>query len=166
MASRTLISRRVDTSLFHPVKRSLEMRFRLTGGRLDRPVALYVGRLSVEKNLELLAGISDAIPGLRLALVGDGPARAKLERRFSGRPVQFLGFLRGEELAAAFASADLFVVLDRDIGFVVLNRAPASRQRRRRPGSGERRRERAALRPRGLAAATTVAGPRASGPTP
>jgi len=112
----------VDTSLFHPGKRSLEMRFRLTGGRLDRPVALYVGRLSAEKNLEVLAGISDAVPGLRLALVGDGPARKKLERRFAARPVQFLGFLRGEELAAAFASADLFVMpsTTETLGFVVL----------------------------------------------
>jgi glycosyltransferase involved in cell wall biosynthesis len=112
----------VDTSLFHPAKRSLEMRFRLTGGRLDRPVALYVGRLSAEKNLEVLRGIADAAPGLRIALVGDGPARAKLERRFSGRPAQFLGFLRGEELATAFASADLFVMpsTTETLGFVVL----------------------------------------------
>jgi glycosyltransferase involved in cell wall biosynthesis len=112
----------VDTYLFHPAKRSLEMRFRLTGGRLDRPVALYVGRLSPEKNLEVLRGISDALPGLRLALVGDGPARAKLERSFAGRPVQFLGFLRGEELATAFASADLFVMpsTTETLGFVVL----------------------------------------------
>ena len=112
----------VDTALFHPTKRSLEMRFRLTGGRIDRPVALYVGRLSPEKNLEVLRGISDAVPGLRLALVGDGPARAKLERGFAGRPVQFMGFLRGEELAAAFASADLFVMpsTTETLGFVVL----------------------------------------------
>ena len=98
------------------------MRFRLTGGRLDRPVALYVGRLSPEKNLEVLGAISDQHPRLRLALVGDGPARAKLERRFAGRPVQFLGFLRGEELAAAFASADLFVMpsTTETLGFVVL----------------------------------------------
>jgi glycosyltransferase involved in cell wall biosynthesis len=112
----------VDTELFHPRKRSLEMRFRLSGGRLDRPVALYVGRLSPEKNLEVLAGISDQLPHLRLALVGDGPARAKLERRFADRPAQFLGFLRGEELAAAFASADLFVMpsTTETLGFVVL----------------------------------------------
>ncbi len=112
----------VDTELFHPRKRSLEMRFRLTGGRLDRPVALYVGRLSPETTLEVLGGISDQLPHLRLALVGDGPARAKLERRFADRPAQFLGFLRGEELAAAFASADLFVMpsTTETLGFVVL----------------------------------------------
>jgi glycosyltransferase involved in cell wall biosynthesis len=112
----------VDTELFQPSKRTLEMRFRLTGGRLDRPVALYVGRLSPEKNLGVLGRISDQLPGLRLALVGDGPARAQLERRFARRPVQFLGFLRGEELAAAFASADLFVMpsTTETLGFVVL----------------------------------------------
>jgi glycosyltransferase involved in cell wall biosynthesis len=112
----------VDTELFHPGRRSLEMRFRLSGGRLDRPVALYVGRISPEKNLEVLGRISDQLPGLRLALVGDGPARAKFERSFAGRPVQFLGFLRGEELAAAFASADFFVMpsTTETLGFVVL----------------------------------------------
>jgi glycosyltransferase involved in cell wall biosynthesis len=112
----------VDTELFSPARRSLEMRFRLSGGRLDRPVALYVGRLSPEKNLEVLARIPDAVPRVRLALVGDGPSRAKLERELAGRPVQFLGFLRGEELASAFASADVFVMpsTTETLGFVVL----------------------------------------------
>jgi len=112
----------VDTELFHPSKRSLKMRFRLSGGRLDRPVVLYVGRLSPEKNLDVLSGIADAVPGARLALVGDGPARAKLERDLRGSAAQFLGFLRGEELAAAFASADVFVMpsTTETLGFVVL----------------------------------------------
>jgi glycosyltransferase involved in cell wall biosynthesis len=98
------------------------MRFRLSGGRLDRPVVLYVGRLSPEKNLEVMCGIADAVPGVRLAFVGDGPARAKLERDLRGRSAQFLGFLRGEELAAAFASADVFVMpsTTETLGFVVL----------------------------------------------
>jgi glycosyltransferase involved in cell wall biosynthesis len=112
----------VDTQLFHPAKRSLAMRFRLSGGRLDRPVLLYVGRLSAEKNLEVLGGIADALPGARLAFVGDGPARAGLERSLRGAPAQFLGFLRGEQLAAAFASADVFVMpsTTETLGFVVL----------------------------------------------
>jgi glycosyltransferase involved in cell wall biosynthesis len=112
----------VDTRVFHPAKRSLKMRFRLSGGRLDRPVLLYVGRLSPEKNLDVLSGIADAVPGARLALVGDGPARAKLERDLRGSAAQFLGFLRGEELAAAFASADVFVMpsTTETLGFVVL----------------------------------------------
>src|SRR5262249_58545562 len=48
-------------------------------------------------------------PGVCLAVVGDGPQRAELERRFEGLDVRFQGYLRGEELAAAYASADAFV---------------------------------------------------------
>jgi phosphatidylinositol alpha 1,6-mannosyltransferase len=48
------------------------------------------------------------VPGTRLVVVGDGPARAALERRFAGLPVRFTGYLRGDELAIAYASADAF----------------------------------------------------------
>ena len=99
----------VDTELFHPRRRSLEMRVRLSGGVPDGPLLLYVGRLSPEKGLDTLGEILDAVPEARLALVGDGPARAALERRYAGRRVHFTGFLRGEELAAAYASADVFL---------------------------------------------------------
>jgi glycosyltransferase involved in cell wall biosynthesis len=112
----------VDTELFHPARRSLAMRMRLTGGRPDAPLLLYAGRLSAEKNLASLAWVLDTLPDARLALVGDGPARPALERVFSGGRVAFPGFLRGEELAAAFASADAFVMPSRTetLGFVVL----------------------------------------------
>ena len=46
----------------------------------------------------------------RLAIVGDGPARSDLERHYAGFPVVFTGFLRGEELAQAFASGDVSVM--------------------------------------------------------
>jgi glycosyltransferase involved in cell wall biosynthesis len=112
----------VDTELFRPERRSLEMRLRLSDGRPDGPVLLWVGRLSPEKNLGLFARILDALPEARVAFVGDGPARAELERSLAGRRAAFLGFLRGEELAAAYASADLFVMPSRTetLGFVVL----------------------------------------------
>jgi glycosyltransferase involved in cell wall biosynthesis len=112
----------VDTELFRPERRSLEMRLRLSDGRPDGPVLLWVGRLSPEKNLGLFARILDALPEARVAFVGDGPARTDLERSLAGRRAAFLGFLRGEELAAAFASADLFVMPSRTetLGFVVL----------------------------------------------
>ncbi len=112
----------VDTELFHPRRRSVAMRMRLCGGVPDGPVLLYVGRISPEKQLDTLAPILDAIPEARLALVGDGPARPELERLFAGRRVSFLGFLKGEELAAAFASADVFVMpsTTETLGFVVL----------------------------------------------
>jgi glycosyltransferase involved in cell wall biosynthesis len=112
----------VDTQQFHPGKRCVDMRMRLCGGVPDGPVLLYAGRLSPEKRLDSLADVLDALPGARLAFVGDGPARASLERRFAGRRAHFLGFLRGEELARAYASADVFVMpsTTETLGFVVL----------------------------------------------
>ena len=116
----------VDAELFHPRKRSLAMRLRLSGGRPEGPLLLSVGRLSAEKNLASFAEILDAVPGAQLALVGDGPARAELEAALAAHAaegrVHFAGFLRGEELAEAFASADLFVMPSKTetLGFVVL----------------------------------------------
>jgi len=112
----------VDTELFHPRRRSLEMRERLAGGPVTGPLLLSVGRLSREKNLESLLPVLDAHPEATLAFVGDGPARATIERAFAGRRANFVGFLRGEELAAAFASADLFLMpsCTETLGFVVL----------------------------------------------
>jgi glycosyltransferase involved in cell wall biosynthesis len=105
-----VFGRGTDTSRFGPEHRSRVMRARL-GGR-GETVLLYVGRLSPEKGLFLLADAfrraSAAAPGLRLALVGDGPARDGLERALAGTPHRFVGPLRGRELAAAYASADLF----------------------------------------------------------
>lgn len=112
----------VDPERFHPRHRSLAMRMRLTDGRPDAPLLLYVGRLAPEKSVETLAWVLDENPDARLALVGDGPARARLERVFRGAPVHFAGFLRGTELAAAFASADVFLMpsTTETLGFVVL----------------------------------------------
>ena len=112
----------VDSERFHPSKRSPAMRLRLSDGRPDAPLLLYVGRLAREKNLESLAWVMDALPEARLALVGDGPDRRRLERVFTKLPVHFAGFLAGEELAAAFASADVFVMPSRTetLGFVAL----------------------------------------------
>jgi glycosyltransferase involved in cell wall biosynthesis len=112
----------VDTHLFSPDRRSIEMRMRMTGGRPDGPVGLYVGRVSPEKNLHRLTEALEAVPGLRLALVGDGPGRAALERALPADRVEFLGFLRGAELATAFASADVFLMpsTTETLGFVVL----------------------------------------------
>jgi len=97
----------VDVDLFHPNRSSATMRARLGG--CDGPLLIYVGRLSAEKGLERLRAPLDAIPNASLALVGEGPHRAALERHFSGARVRFTGALRGEDLASAFASADMFV---------------------------------------------------------
>ncbi|MDZ4307464.1 MAG: glycosyltransferase family 1 protein [Allopontixanthobacter sp.] len=71
---------------------------------LRRPIQLYVGRVSVEKNLE--AFLCGKYPGTRV-VVGDGPARAALERKFP--EALFLGKRSGRELAGCYAGADVFV---------------------------------------------------------
>jgi phosphatidylinositol alpha 1,6-mannosyltransferase len=68
----------------------------------------YVGRLASEKRVERLLALA-GLPGTRLVVIGDGPARRALER--SLRPVgpTFLGWLEGAELADAYAALDVFV---------------------------------------------------------
>lgn len=100
--------RGVDMELFNPGRRSQAVRELLTAGNPAQPLVLYVGRLAREKRLDALAEVA-AIPGVRLAIVGDGPERARLEGEFAGLPVVFTGYLRGVALAEAFASADVFV---------------------------------------------------------
>ena len=76
----------VDPECFHPRKRSLAMRARLAGGRVDRPLLLCVGRLAAEKSLHTLAPVIDEMPGVRLAFVGDGPERHRLENTTAACP--------------------------------------------------------------------------------
>ncbi len=90
-----LWSRGVDTSLFHP--RDIDL-------CLPPPVFLSVGRVAVEKNLEAFLDLD--LPGTKL-VVGDGPARAALERKYPD--AVFLGARHGEELAEIYAAADVFV---------------------------------------------------------
>ncbi|HET6207638.1 MAG TPA: glycosyltransferase family 1 protein [Terracidiphilus sp.] len=112
----------VDTARFNPDRRSEAMRFRLSEGHPESPLLVYVGRLSPEKDIERLKPILEALPGTRLALIGDGPHREALRNHFAGKPVYLAGFLRGEELAAAYASSDVFVMPSRTetLGLVVL----------------------------------------------
>ncbi len=104
-----LFGRGTDHERFDPDLRSGRMRRRL-GGR-DATLALYVGRLSREKGVLHMADAfrraTPHCPGLRLAIVGDGPARVELGRALAGTPHRFMGTLRGDELAEAYASADL-----------------------------------------------------------
>ena len=85
------------------------MRRTLTGNRPDKPLLLTVSRLAPEKSVGALARVLESVPGCCLAIVGDGPQRAELERHFSGMDARFVGYLKGEDLAAAYASADAFV---------------------------------------------------------
>ena len=106
-----VMARGVDTHLFHPDKRdpAFYRRYGLDGSFKF----LYVGRLSREKNVHLLVDALDRLlqakQRVSLVLVGDGPAREELQSRCAGRPVVFTGFLEGEQLAAAYASADAMV---------------------------------------------------------
>ncbi|MCR6666037.1 MAG: glycosyltransferase family 1 protein [Methyloversatilis sp.] len=104
------VGRGVDTRLFNPQRRSLELRTSW-GVKPHDPVFLYVGRLAPEKNLELVRAAFAAIrceqPDARLVWVGDGPARRRMD---DGRPGEiFTGVLHGSELAAHYASADIFL---------------------------------------------------------
>jgi len=105
-----LWQRGVDTDLFRPELRSQAMRDRLLGGRSDTgQLLLYIGRLSAEKQIERIRPVLDALPDARLALVGDGPYRQQLETLFAGSAAHFVGYLAGDELASAYASADAFL---------------------------------------------------------
>lgn len=88
--------RGVDGHLFHP-RQDADL-------GLPRPVFLSVGRVAVEKNLE--AFLSLDLPGTKV-VVGDGPARATLERDFPN--AVFLGAKQGEALAKVYSAADVFV---------------------------------------------------------
>lgn len=96
--------RGVDTERFDPAKRSHKLRAEIAPN--GEVIAGYVGRLAAEKRLELLSGVS-AIPGVRLVVVGAGPAEAAARRAL---PLAlFMGQCQGEELARIYASLDIFV---------------------------------------------------------
>ncbi len=105
-----VVSRGVDTESFTPARRSDALR-RAWGAEPQTPVALCVGRLAPEKNLDTLLAAYEAMrrraPATRLVLVGDGPERASLQQRCPG--AIFAGMRRGEDLASHYASADIFL---------------------------------------------------------
>ncbi|MCB2067514.1 MAG: glycosyltransferase family 1 protein [Erythrobacter sp.] len=92
-------SRGVDMATFHPDHPPPDLFF-----QLPRPIQLYVGRVAVEKNIEAFLGNSH--PGSKV-VVGQGPALARLRGQFP--EAHFLGARSGEELAACYAAADVFV---------------------------------------------------------
>jgi glycosyltransferase involved in cell wall biosynthesis len=115
-------SRGVDAARYQPARRSEQWRARLSDGRPDAPLLLYVGRVAAEKRIEWLRPVLDALPQARLAIVGDGPSRSLLTHVFSGTPTVFTGYLRGDDLANAYAAADVFVfpAANETLGNVVL----------------------------------------------
>jgi glycosyltransferase involved in cell wall biosynthesis len=102
-------TRGVDVALFKPrTKDYLD---------LPRPIAMYVGRVAVEKNIEAFLQLD--LPGAKV-IVGDGPARAELESKYPR--AKFVGYKFGEELASHVAAADVFVFPSRTdtFGLVML----------------------------------------------
>lgn len=104
--------RGVDHALFRP-DRTPHPAF----ADLQRPIQLYVGRVAIEKNIE--AFLRTGQPGTKV-IVGDGPALADLRARYP--ETAFLGKMNGEELASAYAGADVFVFPSRTdtFGLVVI----------------------------------------------
>jgi len=120
-----LLSRGVDSQLFHPSKRSAALR-ESWGLKAGDIAVLHVGRLAPEKNLGLLKTSFEALQAehprrsFKLIIVGDGPQRAMLEQQVP--EAIFCGTQRGETLATHFASGDVFVFpsLTETFGNVVL----------------------------------------------
>jgi len=105
-----VVSRGVDIDLFNPGRRSIALRA-IWGVAPDSLVVIYVGRLAPEKNLPVVLDAFAAIrakrPDARLLLVGDGPMRGSLQT--SCPDAIFAGMRTGNDLAAHYASADLFL---------------------------------------------------------
>lgn len=102
----------VDTRGYNPDRRSREMRERITDGNPDAPVVIYIGRMSLEKNLDRLAPIMrrvrERVKGARLAMVGSGPQIDELKQMMDPAYTTFTGYMSGAELAGAFAAGDVF----------------------------------------------------------
>jgi len=111
-AKMALLPRGVDAAFFHPGKRDGRF-YRRFGIDAAAFKFLYVGRVSLEKNLDALMtsfqGFLDGGRQAQLVVVGDGPYLKELVRRYRRPEILFTGFLHGEDLARAYAGADAFV---------------------------------------------------------
>ncbi|HUZ38933.1 MAG TPA: glycosyltransferase family 1 protein [Streptosporangiaceae bacterium] len=96
--------RGVDTERFDPARRSPGLRRELAPG--GEVLVGYVGRLAAEKRVDLLCQVA-ALPGVRLVVVGGGPAASALRQALPG--AVFLGPRHGTDLATIYASLDVFV---------------------------------------------------------
>jgi glycosyltransferase involved in cell wall biosynthesis len=105
-----VVSRGVDTALFAPQRRSAALREHW-GAAAGDVVVMCVGRLAPEKNLgvalQAFDAISRVLPRARLVFVGEGPQRTELQARCPR--AHFAGSRCAEDLAAHYASADLFL---------------------------------------------------------
>src|SRR5262249_44592484 len=106
-----LLDRWVDVERFHPRHRTAGY-WKKYGIENEDCLTkfIYVARIGVEKNLQLIAHAYRQLRDLRqdahLIFVGEGPYRRELEKQLVGLPVTFTGVLKGDELSCAIASAD------------------------------------------------------------
>ncbi len=103
-----ILPRGLDTTLFHPSRRDPDF-WRTHGITRDKTVLLYVGRVSKEKDLDVIVQAWTKLGrnGTALAFVGDGPYLKELRTLLP--QAAFTGYLAGIELARAYASSDLFL---------------------------------------------------------
>jgi glycosyltransferase involved in cell wall biosynthesis len=103
--------RGIDVEQFTPQKRNgiMAKEFNITSGI----TLIYVGRVSKEKNLHLLADAFRRLVKIKkdihLVIVGDGPYLNEMRNTMQGLPCHFAGYIRGDDLSQMYASADLFV---------------------------------------------------------
>jgi glycosyltransferase involved in cell wall biosynthesis len=106
-----LLDHGVDLELFCPSRR--EPDYWKKHGLEDGFHFIYVGRVSREKNLEVLLesfrSLRARVAGVNLMIVGDGPLLPSLREHYANCGVIFTGWLQGEELAKAYASSDALV---------------------------------------------------------
>jgi len=104
-------SRGVETDIFSPAKRDMEWR-RSLGIRDDEPVICFIGRIVMEKGLDVFAEAMDLLHRrgvhAKVLVIGEGPARQWFESRL-GEDAIFIGFQRGDDLARAIASSDMLL---------------------------------------------------------
>lgn len=105
-----VLGRGVDTEMFDPIRRDAALR-QSWGADETTPVAIYVGRVAAEKNLELVVRSFDVFkevqPKARMVIVGNGP---RLESLKEERPeFHYAGARTGADLAAHYASGDVFL---------------------------------------------------------
>jgi phosphatidylinositol alpha 1,6-mannosyltransferase len=102
--------RGVDLARYHPRNRAdpAVTALRAQIAPKAEVVVGYVGRFAPEKQLERIAALR-GMPGISIALVGDGPSTPQVKKALRGMPVHYLGELSGPALDAAYASFDLFL---------------------------------------------------------
>lgn len=118
----SVIPRGVDVEKRHPKFKDADMRARLTNGKQENKLLVFIGRLAIEKEIHKLLPMLEKRTDISLAIIGDGPARDELEKVFEGTGTVFTGFLHGEELSKAYASSDAFIFpsISETLGLVIL----------------------------------------------